>query len=69
MFSSIVSAVMRRVVLNNFDVADQPGTSVSALNQIMTKQSISRESAVEDTVQRVHLIDSLSHKDTFAYKS
>ena len=63
MFTPIVSAVMRRIVFNYFNVADQARARIGAFNQVMTQQSVARESAVKNTVQRFDLVNPFSDKD------
>jgi hypothetical protein len=36
MLTPVVSAVMRRIVLDYLDIADQAGASIGTLHQVMT---------------------------------
>src|ERR1700676_1470523 len=68
MLAPIVSAVVRGIILNHLDVADQPRASISSFDQIVTQQSVSWEPAIQHAVERFHLVDSFSYEDALAIK-
>src|ERR1700733_7326765 len=65
MFASIVGAVVRGIVLNDLDIASEAGSSVCALDQVMTEQGIARKAAIENAVKCIDLIDPFSNEDAF----
>ena len=48
MLAAIVSAVVRRIVLDHLDIADQSGTGIRAFDQVVAQQRIAREAAIEN---------------------
>ena len=66
MFTPVESAVVRWIILNDLDVADQAGAGISALHQVMTQQGVAREPPVKNPMQRLDLVDPFSNKDALA---
>ena len=61
-----VGGVVRRVVVDDFDVGDEAGASVGALDQIVRQESVSREAAIQHFVQDADFIDAFAGEDAFA---
>ena len=61
-----VTQVRRRVILEHLDVAEQPGTRVTALEQVVTEDPVFGESAVERLLECVDVIDALADERSFA---
>jgi hypothetical protein len=66
MLEAIVGAIVRRVLVDDLYVADQPGTSVGPLDQIMAEQRITREAMLQHLVQDLNFIDALPGEDSLA---
>ena len=49
MLAAVVGAVVRGIILDHLDVADQPGAGVGAFDQIVAEQGIAGEAARRDT--------------------
>ena len=65
MLAAIVGGILRRVVIDDLDVADQTGSNVRTLDQIVRQQCISRETALQHLVQDADFIDALAGEDPF----
>src|SRR5512135_818338 len=63
MLAAIVGAVVGGVVLNNFDVADQPGSRIGAFDEVMTQEDVARKSPFQYTMNRGDFINTLSCED------
>src|SRR5581483_9617717 len=59
-------AVVRRIIVHQFDIAGQPGASIGTLDQVMAEQGIFREPAVERAQESINLPDPLSGEDSIA---
>ena len=68
MLASVVSAVMRWVIFDDFNVRNQPYTCVSALDQIMTKKSVLRKTAIQNLMDDIDFINAFAGKNPFAVK-
>ena len=68
MFAPVVGAVVRGIIVDDFDIAGQAGARVRAFDQVMAEQGIAREAPVQHAVHRVHFIDTLAGEDAFAVK-
>ena len=55
-----VNLVMRRVFLDQFDIAQQSGTRKQALEQIVTEHRRFRHTALERGLERIEVVDSLA---------
>jgi len=66
MFSSAESAEMGGIVVHDFDVGNEAGPRVSAFDQIVTQNSVARETVLKDFLERFDLIDALPREDPFA---
>src|SRR5215831_18582045 len=66
MLAPVVSAVMRRIVFDDLDVADQTGTRVSPLNEIVTQQRIAREPAIQYLMDGRYFINAFAREASFA---
>ncbi len=66
MFAPIVGAVVRGIVVDDFDVADQPGPRVCAFDQVMAEQGIARKAVLEYAAQGLDFVDSLAGEYAFA---
>ena len=61
-----VGAVVRGIVVDQFDIADQPGARVGAFDQVVAQQGIAREALVQHRVQRGNFVDAFAGEDAFA---
>ena len=62
MLAPVVRAVVRRIIVNDFDVADQACARVGAFNEIVAEQVVARKSMIKNSVQRRDFVDSLARK-------
>ena len=61
-----VGAVVRGIVVDDFDVGEQPHARVGAFDQVVAEQRIAGEAAFEHGMQSVDFIDALAGEDAFA---
>ena len=55
MLAAVVGAVVRGIVVDHLDIADQPGARVSAFDQVVAEQRVAREAMLQHLVQRYPL--------------
>ena len=65
MAAAHVAAVARRSRLVQLHVAEQSGTGVTALKQIVTEDPVLREALVQGLLKRVYVVDPLADERTF----
>src|SRR6202012_1728977 len=68
MVAAPVRRVMRRIVLDDFDIGRQSRAGISAFDQVVAEQRIAWKAPVEHRIKRCDLIDAFAGKDTFAVK-
>src|SRR3954447_1086754 len=68
MSAAIVGAVMRRVVVNYFNIGDQSSARISALDQVMAEQRIAREAFLQNLTKRIDIVNPFAGKDALAIK-
>ena len=61
-----VSFVLRRIVIDNLNIGDQPGSHIRPFNQVMREQGVAWEAPLQHLVQNADVVDSLARKDAFA---
>ena len=66
MLPPVVGAVMRGIVFDDLDIADETCARVGAFDQIVTQQGIAREAALENLVYGCDFVNSLACKCAFA---
>src|SRR5229473_4940914 len=66
MLEAIVSAVVRRVILNDFGIGHQPHTRVGSLDQVVAKKCVLRETAVQNAVDDLNFVNPFSREDSLA---
>ena len=66
MLAPVVSAVMRRIIVDHFDIADQPCARVGAFDQIVAEQSVARKALIQNLVQSLDFEDSFAGVNSFA---
>ena len=66
MLAPVVRAVMRRVVVDDLDVADQSGARVRSFDEVVTEQRIAREAMLQHAAQGFDFVDAFAGKDAFA---
>ena len=66
MLAPVVGAVVRRIVVDDLDVAHQPGARVSALDQVVAEQRIAREAMLQHPAQGFDFVNALAGEDAFA---
>ena len=66
MLAPVVGAVMRGIVVDDFDIADQAGARVGAFDQVVAEQGISRKAAIQHAVNGVDFVDAFAGEDAFA---
>ena len=52
--------VVRRVVVDQLDVGDEPGARVEALEQVVAEQRVLRHAAGERGLERIDVVDPLA---------
>ena len=57
---------VRRIVVDDFDVGDERGPRVDALEQIVREQRVLRHAAVERRHEGVDVVEALAGEDAFA---
>ncbi len=60
MLAAIVGAVMRGIIVDDFDIGRKPCARVGALDQVVAEQCVARKAAVEHSMEYRDLIDSLA---------
>ena len=65
-FAAGMGGVVRRVVVDDFDVGDEAGASVGALDEVVREESVAREAAVEYLVKDGDFVDAFAGEDAFA---
>src|SRR3989442_5827491 len=66
MLATIVSAVVRRVILDDFGIGHEPHAGVGSLDQVVAKKCVLRETAVQDAVDDLHFINPFSREDSLS---
>ena len=64
--ATVVGTVMRRVIVDDFDVADQTGARVGSFDQIVAEQRIAREAMLQHPLQGFDFVDAFAGEDAFA---
>src|SRR6266496_49114 len=66
MLAAIVSAIVRLIVFDHFDIAYQSRSRVRSLKQIVAQQGISGKTSVKNAVNGLYLVNSFSRETPFA---
>ncbi|MNH01933.1 hypothetical protein D3C81_397960 [compost metagenome] len=53
---------MRRIFLEQFDIAEQSAAGVTALDQVMTENAVFGKTSVQGLFKRVHAVDALANE-------
>src|SRR5882757_104736 len=61
-----VGAVMRRIIVDEFDVGCQTSTCVRAFNQVVTEQCVTGKAFVEHFMKGGNFIDTFAGETSFA---
>src|SRR5579872_6584546 len=68
MLALVVRAVMRGIIFDHLNIANQPSPRVSALHEVMTQQRVPRKAPVEHTMQCFYFVNSFTNKNSFTVK-
>ena len=66
MLAPVVGAVVRGIVVDHLDIADQAGARVGAFDQVVAEQGVAREASIEYLMNGVDLVDAFAGEDAFA---
>src|SRR5215472_6785693 len=66
MLAPAVRAEVRRIVVNQLELADQARPRINSLDQVVTQNGVGGKTIPKNLVKNFHLVDSLSGKDRFA---
>ena len=66
MLAPDVSAVVRRIAIHNFNIADKSGTRISAFDKVMAQDGIARKTMIEDAMHGSQIIQSLADECSLA---
>ncbi len=61
-----VSAVVRRVIVNQLNIADESGARVGAFDEVVTEQGVTRKPMIQHRVERGDFINAFSREDALA---
>ncbi len=66
MLTAIIGAEVGRVVVNQIDIAQQCDPGIRALDQVVAKQRIRGEAALQHRAHHVHLVNAFACEAAFA---
>src|SRR6185437_10195533 len=61
-----VGAEVRWIVIDQFDIRDQPSACIRALDQIVAEQSVTREPFIQHLVEHINFVNTFSRETAFA---
>ena len=65
MLAAAVCAIVRWIVVDEFNISDLPCARISAFDQIVTEQRVARKSAIEHSMEGRNLINTFPGEDSF----
>ena len=57
---------MRRIIVDQLDIAHQTGPGVGALNQVVAEQRIFRKTVLQRLPHHIHIVNAFTREDAFA---
>ena len=66
--SAAVGAVVRGIILDDYDICGESGARVGAFDQVVAEQSVPWKTMTQNAVHRIYFVDSFSGERTFAEK-
>src|SRR5215469_17880672 len=66
MLAAAVGAEVRRIVVNQLELADKARPCINSLDQVVTQNGVRGKTIPQNLMKDFHLVDSLSSEDRFA---